>query len=71
MYERMEAAKQRHAEEMEKQRINFLKDLELKRMQAFVDMQLQLSRVKHAKNGASEMLMSLAALPFLSNPAYL
>ncbi|CAM0882073.1 unnamed protein product [Alopecurus aequalis] len=71
MYERMEAAKQRHAEEMEKQRIKFLKDLELKRMQAFVDMQLQLSRVKHAKNGASEMLMSLAALPFLSNPAYL
>lgn len=71
MYERMEAAKQRHAQEMEKQRINFLKDLELKRMQAFVDMQLQLSRVKHTKNGASEMLMSLAALPFLSNPAYL
>jgi len=71
MYERMEAAKQRHAEEMEKQRIKFLKDLELKRMQAFVDMQLQLSRVKHTKNGASEMLMSLAALPFLSNPAYL
>lgn len=71
MYERMEAAKQRHAEEMEKQRIKFLKDLELKRMQAFVDMQLQLSRVKQAKNGTSEMLMSLAALPFLSNPAYL
>ncbi|KQK09151.1 trihelix transcription factor ASIL2 [Brachypodium distachyon] len=71
MYERMEAAKQRHAEEMERQRIKFLKDLELKRMQAFVDMQLQLARVKHAKNGTSEMLMSLAALPFLSNPAYL
>ncbi|XP_062217099.1 trihelix transcription factor ENAP2-like [Phragmites australis] len=73
MYERMEAAKQRHAEEMERQRINFLKDLELKRMQAFVDMQLQLARAKHARNGdaSSEMLMSLAALPFLSTPAYL
>lgn len=73
MYERMEAAKQRHAEEMERQRIKFLKDLELKRMQAFVDMQLQLARAKHARKGdaSSEMLMSLAALPFLSSPAYL
>lgn len=73
MYERMEAAKQRHAEEMERQRIKFLKDLELKRMQAFVDMQLQLARAKHARKGdaSSEMLMSLAALPFLSAPSYL
>ncbi|CAO1947999.1 unnamed protein product [Urochloa humidicola] len=73
MYERMEAAKQRHAEEMERQRIKFLKDLELKRMQAFVDMQLQLARAKHARKGdaSSEMLMSLAALPFLSSPSYL
>ncbi|XP_062206481.1 trihelix transcription factor ENAP2-like [Phragmites australis] len=73
MYERMEAANQRHAEEMERQRIKFLKDLELKRMQAFVDMQLQLARAKHARKGdaSSEMLMSLAALPFLSTPAYL
>ncbi|KAL6845302.1 hypothetical protein ACP4OV_024797 [Aristida adscensionis] len=73
MYERMEAAKQRHAEEMERQRIKFLKDLELKRMQAFVDMQVQLARAKHARKGdaSSEMLMSLAALPFLSSPSYL
>ncbi|CAO2198136.1 unnamed protein product [Urochloa humidicola] len=73
MYERTEAAKQRHAEEMERQRIKFLKDLELKRMQAFVDMQLQLARAKHARKGdaSSEMLMSLAALPFLSSPSYL
>jgi hypothetical protein len=73
MYERMEATKQRHAEEMERQRIKFLKDLELKRMQAFVDMQLQLARAKHARKGdaSSEMLMSLAALPFLSAPSYL
>jgi hypothetical protein len=73
MYERMEFAKQRHAEEMERQRIKFLKDLELKRMQAFVDVQLQLAKAKHRKHpdGATEMLMSLAALPFLSTPAYL
>ncbi|RLN22078.1 trihelix transcription factor [Panicum miliaceum] len=73
MYERMEAAKQRHAEEMERQRIKFLKDLELKRMQTFVDMQMQLARAKHARKGDAslEMLMSLAALPFLSSPAYL
>ncbi|KAL6614751.1 hypothetical protein ACP70R_037021 [Stipagrostis hirtigluma subsp. patula] len=73
MYERMEAAKQRHAEEMERQRIKFLKDLELKRMQAFVDMQVQLVRAKHARKGdaSSEMLMSLAALPFLSSHSYL
>ncbi|KAL5220291.1 hypothetical protein ABZP36_025004 [Zizania latifolia] len=73
MYERMEFAKQRHAEEMERQRIKFLKDLELKRMQAFVDVQLQLARAKHRNHpdGAPEMLMSLAALPFLSTPAYL
>ncbi|KAL5228053.1 hypothetical protein ABZP36_016318 [Zizania latifolia] len=73
MYERMEFTKQRHAEEMERQRIKFLKDLELKRMQAFVDVQLQLARAKHRKypDGAPEMLMSLAALPFLSTPAYL
>ncbi|KAL5202178.1 hypothetical protein ABZP36_013130 [Zizania latifolia] len=37
MYERMEFVKQRHAKEMERQRIKFFKDLELKQMQAFVD----------------------------------
>ncbi|KAL5221305.1 hypothetical protein ABZP36_026018 [Zizania latifolia] len=48
-------------------------DLELKQMQAFVDVQLQLARPKHMNhpNGALEMLMSLAVLPFLSTPAYL
>ncbi|KAL5224656.1 hypothetical protein ABZP36_011295 [Zizania latifolia] len=48
-------------------------DLELKRMQAFVDVQLQLARPKHRNHpdGALEMLVSLAALPFLSTPTYL
>ncbi|KAL5202584.1 hypothetical protein ABZP36_013536 [Zizania latifolia] len=53
--------------------ISTLSDLELKRMQAFVDVQLQLARPKlrNHPDGALEMLMSLAALPFLSTPAYL
>ena len=79
MYERVESAKQKQSLEMERERINFMKQLEVKRMENFVDAHVKLARMKHAKkNGGSaangigvELASSVAALPFLSNPAYL
>ena len=80
MYERVESAKQKQSLEMERERIKFMKQLEVKRMENFVDAHMKLARMKHArKNGGSaangtigvELASSVAALPFLSNPAYL
>uniref|UniRef100_A0ACD5TDR4 Uncharacterized protein n=1 Tax=Avena sativa TaxID=4498 RepID=A0ACD5TDR4_AVESA len=81
MYERVENAKQKHSLEIERERIDFLKQLEVKRMENFVDAQLKLSRAKHGKktggaaaaNGITgvELVSSMTALPFLSNSNYL
>lgn len=80
MYERVESAKQKHSLEMERERIDFLKQLEVKRMENFVDAHVKLARVKRTKksggaasNGAGgvELISSVAALPFLSNSNYL
>lgn len=80
MYERIESAKQKQSLEMERERIDFMKQLEVKRMENFVDAHVKLARMKHAnKNGGSasngtvgvELASSMAALPFLSNPAFL
>jgi hypothetical protein len=76
MYERVESAKQKHALEMERQRIDFLKQLEVKRMENFVDAHVKLMRVKRTKKTAGaggaaaaagvELVANVAALPFIS-----
>ncbi|XP_048552837.1 trihelix transcription factor ASIL2-like [Triticum urartu] len=80
MYERVESAKQKQSLEMERERIAFMKQLEVKRMENFVDAHVKLARMKHAKKNGGyaangtigvELASSMAALPFLSNPAYL
>ncbi|KAF0928299.1 hypothetical protein E2562_039410 [Oryza meyeriana var. granulata] len=80
MYERVESAKQKQALEIERQRIDFLKQLEVKRMENFVDAHVKLARAKRSKKhagtapdgiGAGELVSSVAALPFLSTSTYL
>jgi hypothetical protein len=80
MYERVESAKQKHAVEMERQRIEFLKQLEVKRMENFVDAHVKLARAKRTKKttggaaegaGAMELVATVAALPFVSTSTFL
>uniref|UniRef100_A0A0E0CTA8 Myb/SANT-like DNA-binding domain-containing protein n=1 Tax=Oryza meridionalis TaxID=40149 RepID=A0A0E0CTA8_9ORYZ len=80
MYERVESAKQKQALEIERQRIDFLKQLEVKRMENFVDAHVKLARAKRIKKhagsapdgiGAAELVSSVAALPFLSTSTYI
>ncbi|KAG8086402.1 hypothetical protein GUJ93_ZPchr0010g11007 [Zizania palustris] len=80
MYERVENAKQKQELEIERQRIDFLKQLEVKRMENFVDAHVKLARAKHTKKhagaapngiGAAELVSSVAALPFLSTSTYI
>lgn len=79
MYERVENAKQKHALEMERQRMDFLKQLEVKRMENFVDAHVKLVRAKRKKKttGAGgdraagvELVATVAALPFVSNSTF-
>ncbi|XP_010277022.1 PREDICTED: trihelix transcription factor ASIL2 [Nelumbo nucifera] len=53
IYERVEGAKQRQMIELEKQRMQFAKDLEFQRMQLFMDTQVQLEKIKRAKRAAA------------------
>lgn len=80
MYERVESAKQKHAMEMERQRIEFLKQLEVKRMENFVDAHVKLARAKRTKKttgvaadgaGGMELVATVAALPFVSTSTFL
>jgi hypothetical protein len=74
MYERVEGVKQKHALEMERQRIDFLKQLEVKRMENFVNAHVKLMRAKRTKKtagaggaaAAGVELVSAVALPFIS-----
>ncbi|GMN63601.1 hypothetical protein TIFTF001_032681 [Ficus carica] len=61
IYQRVEAAKQRQMVELEKQRMQFAKDLEFQIMQLFMETQAQLHKVKRAKrsSGAGEPLLLL------------
>ncbi|ERN05191.1 hypothetical protein AMTR_s00007p00020440 [Amborella trichopoda] len=60
IYERVETSKQQQLVDLEKQRMEFTKELEYQRMQMFVDAQLELKKMKRAKHGGSgEMLVSL------------
>lgn len=52
IYERVEAAKQRQMVELEKQRMQFAKDLEYQRMQLFMETQVQLEKIKRAKRSS-------------------
>ncbi|CAL4901831.1 unnamed protein product [Urochloa decumbens] len=80
MYERVESAKQKHALEMERQRIEFLKQLEVKRMENFVEAHVKLARAKRPKKttagaadgaGAMELVATVASLPFVSTSTFL
>ncbi|KAK3042888.1 hypothetical protein RJ639_001161 [Escallonia herrerae] len=52
IYERIESAKQEQMVELEKQRMEFTKDIEFQRMNMFMDAQLELERMKRPKKGA-------------------
>ncbi|XP_059277033.1 trihelix transcription factor ENAP2-like [Lycium ferocissimum] len=52
IYERVEDAKQRQMVELEKQRMQFAKDLEIQRMKLIMESQVQLEKIKHAKNSS-------------------
>ncbi|KAI4322774.1 hypothetical protein L6164_022439 [Bauhinia variegata] len=52
IYERVEAAKQRQMIELEKQRMQFTKDLEFQRMQLFMETQVQLQKLRRAKRSS-------------------
>ncbi|KAL0443833.1 UNVERIFIED_CONTAM: Trihelix transcription factor ASIL2 [Sesamum latifolium] len=49
IYEKVEEAKQRQMVELEKQRMQFAKDLEIQRMKVFMESQVQLEKLKRAK----------------------
>jgi hypothetical protein len=79
MYERVESAKQKHALKMEQQRIEFLKQLEVKRMEHFVDAHVKLMRTKRAKKSGggdaegaagAELVATVASLPFVSTSTF-
>lgn len=48
IYERIESSKQQQMMELEKQRMEFTKDLEVQRMNMFMETQLQIERSKCA-----------------------
>ncbi|XP_058182794.1 trihelix transcription factor ENAP2 [Rhododendron vialii] len=52
VYERIESSKQEQMMELEKQRMEFTKELEFQRMNMFMEAQLELEKVKRAKNYA-------------------
>ncbi|KAK7264392.1 hypothetical protein RJT34_32001 [Clitoria ternatea] len=59
IYERVEGMKQRQMVELEKQRMQFAKDLEYQRMQLFVETQVQLQKMKRTKRspGPGQLLL--------------
>ncbi|XP_057528033.1 trihelix transcription factor ENAP1-like [Amaranthus tricolor] len=50
VYERVEAVKQEQLIELEKHRLEFVKDLEYQRMKLLMDTQIQLARIKRSKH---------------------
>ncbi|KAF5183140.1 trihelix transcription factor ASIL2-like [Thalictrum thalictroides] len=53
IYEKVEGVKQRQMIELEKQRMEFMKNLEFQRMQLFMDWQVQLEKIKRSKRSAA------------------
>lgn len=54
VYERVEIAKQQHMMDLEKRRMEFAKDLEVQRMQLFMQAQLELAKIKNSKHNNTE-----------------
>lgn len=52
IYEKVEEAKQRQMVELEKQRMQFAKDLEIQRMKVFMESQIHLEKLKRAKHNS-------------------
>ncbi|KAL0399723.1 UNVERIFIED_CONTAM: hypothetical protein Sradi_2315600 [Sesamum radiatum] len=52
IYEKVEEAKQRQMVELEKQRMQFAKDLEIQRMKVFMESQVRLEKLKRAKRNS-------------------
>ncbi|RDX95724.1 Trihelix transcription factor ASIL2, partial [Mucuna pruriens] len=52
IYERVEGMKQKQMVELEKQRMQFTKDLEYQRMQLFMETQVQLQKLKRTKHSS-------------------
>ncbi|XP_051152028.1 trihelix transcription factor ENAP2-like isoform X2 [Andrographis paniculata] len=55
IYEKVEDAKQRQMVELEKQRMQFAKDLELERMKVFMESQVRLEKLKRAKPNSADI----------------
>ncbi|PIA42194.1 hypothetical protein AQUCO_02100219v1 [Aquilegia coerulea] len=53
IYEKVEQVKQRQMVELEKQRMEFMKNLEFQRMQLFMDWQVQLEKIKRSKRSTA------------------
>jgi len=72
IYEKVELEKHKQMMELEKQRIEFAKSLEIQRMQMFVDSQVELMKMDRGKRGdRTGEDRSSAALPFLLQPSLL
>ncbi|KAJ7297180.1 hypothetical protein O6H91_17G088300 [Diphasiastrum complanatum] len=54
VYERIEGSKQQQLVELEKQRMEFAKDVELQRMQLYMQTQVELAKLKQSKRGSTE-----------------
>ncbi|KAG8386806.1 hypothetical protein BUALT_Bualt03G0187100 [Buddleja alternifolia] len=54
IYEKVEAAKQRQMVELEKQRMQFAKDLEIQRMKVFMESQARIEKLKRSNEHKSE-----------------
>ncbi|XP_042394896.1 trihelix transcription factor ASIL1-like [Zingiber officinale] len=57
IYERVEVEKQQQTMEIEKKRMEFAKELEIRRMQMLVDSQVQLVKIKRAKRADTDGYM--------------
>ncbi|KHN36699.1 hypothetical protein glysoja_001430 [Glycine soja] len=53
IYERVEGAKQRQMVELEKQRMQFAKDLETQRMKLFMETQVHLQKINRSKRSSA------------------
>ncbi|KAL3680303.1 hypothetical protein R1sor_023259 [Riccia sorocarpa] len=62
VYERIESAKQQQLMDLEKQRMEFTKELEIQRMQLFMQTQVELAKMKHAKHGSTATVVLIFAL---------
>ncbi|KAK1320149.1 hypothetical protein QJS10_CPA03g01160 [Acorus calamus] len=61
IYERVESAKQQQMVEMERQRMEFAKELEYQRMHMFVEAQLELEKMKRPRYSSSAGTFDLAS----------